>query len=110
MPKKKKQGEWRTKDGRLIPIEKMTDEHLANSIRMIVRHWVHVTKPGYQPKSSHYNDLIYEAKKRNFIITILITPTTLNGKTEYAEISIPTPSSKIKAGFFPTELDSRPQE
>jgi hypothetical protein len=97
---------WRQKSGNLIAVEDMSDIHLANAIRMMVRMWSTI-RPGEAPNHSKYQVLAYEAKRRGFIITIHTTPFILNGKSEFAEIHIPTGLSKIVAGFFPSELDSR---
>ena len=102
MPKTKTS--WRQRDGSLISIDKMTDNHLANAIRMVVRQW---NVKGKRPTSTNFEMLYAEAKKREFKFRFSQEPLTLNGKTEYVDIYIPGPQSKVLAGFFPSELDSR---
>lgn len=38
---------WRTKDGRVLPIHKMTDEHIVNAIRMCQRQGFVGEMPSY---------------------------------------------------------------
>lgn len=81
---------WKTRDGRVIPIEEMENSHLLNSIRMMIRNGWGSTNPldmGGPPNGEHAQDsfwqefenacenyspvleaLIDEAKKRNLKI------------------------------------------
>ncbi len=107
---KKLDGIWKQKDGKQIKIGDMSDQHLANSIRMITRAWADSKYLGKVTSNLHYKALVAEAKKRKFQITLFDTPFLLNGRKEYVNVFIPQPLSRISAGFFPTEWDSRPQE
>lgn len=38
--KKKSEPTWKTKDGQIIPIRKLTDDHLENILSLLIRHAV----------------------------------------------------------------------
>lgn len=107
---RKKLASWKQRDGKTVEIADMTDTHLANALRMIGRTWGTSKYLGSVTKNSHFKSLSAEAKKRNFVITLLDKPKLIHGKKEYIDIFIPPPRSKIMANFFPTDIDSRPQE
>src|SRR6266403_5313107 len=65
----KKITKWMQKDGKVIKVSEMSDQHLANSIRMITRAWADSKYLGKVTSNHHYKDLICEAKKRGFQIT-----------------------------------------
>lgn len=106
---KKIERTWKQKDGKSIPISQMEDSHLANALKMMARTWAeaHLSKV---TSSILFKDLSNEAKRRGFQITFLAKPITHNGRLEYVDVFIPTPRSRLAAGFFPTDWDSRPQE
>ena len=107
----KRENVWRMRDGKFIKTADMTHSHLANALRMVARSWRakgHTVKT--LMKNSNWKELEREAHKRRFHISYLDTPTTLNGRTEWVEIHIPSPRSRIAAAFFPADLDDRLQE
>jgi hypothetical protein len=105
----KRQDEWKQKDGKVIKISTMHDEHLANSLKMIARQWAEGNYVSKVTGNIWFKALALEAQKRGFRITHLKEPVKINGRMEYVDVYIPPPSSKIAANFFPTDWDSRPQ-
>jgi hypothetical protein len=105
---KEKKAVWRMRDGKLISTASMTDAHLANSIRMIARAWLGKGHGIAKVQgNSNYIELNAEAKKRGFHILLKTQPYVLNGKSEWAEVIIPNPHSRISTNFFPSELEGR---
>lgn len=52
-------GVWETKDGRLIPVEEMTTEHIHNTIAFIKRNWDNEI---YQPWIDVFNEELERRK------------------------------------------------
>ena len=52
-------GVWETKDGRLIPVEEMTTEHINNTIAFIKRNWDNEI---YQPWIDVFNEELERRK------------------------------------------------
>lgn len=106
-PRKKRTDVWKMRDGREILLTSMSDNHLANAIKMVARN---CHKPGYLGKmqtDNSFKKLVREAERRKFIISTLNTP----NQNECVNVYIPPHTrSKISAGFFPSDWDSRPQE
>ena len=50
---------WETKDGRLIPVEEMTTEHIHNTIAFIKRNWDNEI---YQPWIDVFNEELERRK------------------------------------------------
>lgn len=116
MAKEKEAARWKMKDGREILLMDMSDSHLTNTIKMIARQQASIVHKIPYPTLSlqnflhsnpHYQKLTKEAKRRKMIITILDIPIVSDERKEYVDIYTPIPPSKIKAGFLPTEWDSR---
>lgn len=109
---KKTEGIWRQSDGKVLKVAEMSDIHLSNAIKLVVRAWSESGYLGSVSRNTNYRNLTSEANKRGFKITLLIKPVTINGRKEHVDvfIPIPTPRSKIAPSFFPTDWDSRPQE
>lgn len=108
---KKYEAVWKTKDGKKIEVATMEDSHLSNAIKMVCRSWGECGKLDKLKTNVTYKPLLDEAKKRKFVLIFNSSPNMMsNGRKEYVDVFIPSPRSKIAAGFFPTEWDSRPQE
>lgn len=103
--KKLKEATWKKKDGKIIRIGDMEDNHLANSMKMMGRLWGKTIT-----KNSKFILLLAEAQKRGFHVTILKTSRVSNGREEYIEIIIPTSIYKLSSYLIESELDSRPHE
>jgi hypothetical protein len=103
---KKPKTDWRNREGKLIPVDRMTDSHLINAIRMVARTW-HKSHPGKIPPTENYQMLYQEAKKRRMQIKLLTSPIQVNGKTEWIDIYVLPAQCKLAPGFIPSELDSR---
>lgn len=58
-------------------------------------------------KHSKYKELLIEANKREFNISYLEKPKSLEGKSEWVEVILPSSHSKISSSFFPVELDTQ---
>jgi hypothetical protein len=101
MKKKKKDVDyWRKKDGQLVKITDMEDTHLANAIRMLGR------THGANVLSYKNFQLLYgEAKNRRFQIFINTKPKLINGREEYIDVYIPTPSHRLSLSLIPSEIE-----
>lgn len=104
------ENEWKKRTGEKISISSMDDNYLANSIRMMARKLIETNYQRAFNTIVPYDALSSEARKRGFKITILKEGYTLKGRKEYAEVLIPSPDSKLLAGFLPGDWESRPQE
>lgn len=101
---------WKMRDGKVIHISEMSDPHLANAIKALVRNWIDKGNKSKVSNNPHYKNLTNEARKRKFSITVLEKPTKVKGKEEYVEIIVPSSMSKISSNFITTDWDSRPDE
>lgn len=110
MPKKKEQEIWKCRDGKEIPVPKMEDTHLANSIRMIARNWFSspLSRNTDIKKNKSLQKLLIEAKKRKFTIEFCPnSPYEKDSRKEYVRVVLPDPRSRLDIGFFPPDWDSR---
>ena len=103
---------WKQRNGKLIELTKMEDEHLANTIRMVARNCHRESYLGDMRQDKSFIKLVNEAKRRKFQITLLNHPTVVDGRKEYVDVFIPKqfPTMKISASILLSDWDSRPQE
>lgn len=105
MNKKKKHATWKCRDGRDISISKMEDIHLCNAIKMVARN---CNKPGYlgdMSKDKMFIRLRNEARTRKFQVIIRVYEH--NSRTEYVDVIMPSPRTRLDISYFPTDWDSR---
>lgn len=110
MARKKAAQVWKLRDGSEISLADMTDPHLENAIKMVARNCHKRGYLGEMTADRSFLKLVDEAKRRKFKVSILNTPIQKDGRYEYVDVWIPTPRSKLAAGFFPSDWDSRPQD
>src|ERR1700722_1193573 len=76
---------WKQRNGKLIELTKMEDEHLANTIRMVARNCHRESYLGDMRQDKSFIKLVNEAKRRKFQITLLNHPTVVDGRKEYVD-------------------------
>lgn len=103
---------WKMHNGTLVELEKMSDGHLSNAIKMAARNCNRPNYSGEMKDDKAFIKLVNEGKRRKFQISILNTPIVVDGRREYVDVFIPKsfPQMKISATILPTDWDSRPQE
>jgi hypothetical protein len=106
----KKEATWTTRFGTKVSISSLSDHHLANVIKMVARNCHSSNYLGEMARDTTFKNLIAEARNRKIYISILKDPIIVNGRKEYVEVLIPTHRSGIATGFFPPDIESRPQE
>lgn len=110
MARKKAAQVWKLRNGNEILLADMEDSHLDNAIKMVARNCHKRGYLGEMTTDKSFIKLVDEAKRRKFKVSILNTPIQKDGRYEYVDVWIPTPRSKLAAGFFPSDWDSRPHD
>lgn len=96
---------WKRRDGSIMEIADMTNQHLANSVKMLCRLW-----KGKVHSSKKFKELYKEAKKRKFQIFIHTSPIIINGREEYADVLIFSNIRDISISIIPYAWGDRPQD
>lgn len=103
-----KNASWRMRNGHEIKLVDMTDNHLANAMRMVARSH-HKSGGHYETlfRNKSFDNLLKEGKRRGFKVSSSPLPVVHNNKVEYVEIYIPNAMAKISHLFFSSDHDSR---
>jgi hypothetical protein len=109
MTARKKEAEtWRTKGGQVLDLTTLETRHLSNSIKMVARNGMKSSYLGDIKSDKLFLKLTKEARRRGWKVTFLKSPIEVDGRKEYVDVWVPTPRSKLAAGFILSDLDSRP--